>query len=274
MGVNLSRFTLGREDLAVVALSPEQASSLLLELVSQAGNAGKYRGLGPTSDIAEVRAVATETNAMHLGIRSPSAKAASVETLLGMVQIFGRNLLHGTAQVGAIIDERLHGHGWPIQGVAKAAEAAFRYYPLRRLYFEVAEYSTPMLPKSLARVMDGPVIMPEHQYFDGRYWDVSIYWLSREGAYRGNEATSDSATSWLRTDNAAAFYSSLSSFFGIPAMAPDDYSPLVERGLDSLAMLEVIVAVEAHRGIEIPAEAITELTTAQDLYQWVSATGT
>lgn len=253
----------------------EELVALVRSLVRQPGNSGLYRGLdvhtaqsalvGGVLDgvVASLVVSATEPNADG-GQRPP----------VGVVQLFALNLMHGTAQLGVIMDERVHGVGWPMAAVVSAIGTFFDMYPLRRIYFET-QYRSSHVVEMLQRVTDGHVTLPQHEYYVGQYWDVCIAWLNREGvpslmarAFAPPPLSTDLPSDLERFDLM------LQERFGIdpaPASASDVPTPLSERGVDSLAMLELGLFVEEIIGREIPEEALHERLTSADLFDWIQA---
>lgn len=252
----------------VAAVDRETAAALIQDFARQDANQGRFRGLSEASAPEYVRSLVDDPQTTTLVLE---AVTSTNRVPIGISQVFGKNLVHRTAQLGVVLSPELQGLGWPIEGVIATAKMAFRELPLRRIYLELPAFNNRLgLSDALKRLCGEPVVLPEHQFHQGRYWDVEIYWIESTDVLAASVA---GTRSWVDLTEPEAFVACLQAHFDVGTSYPyADYlrTPLAELGFDSLSLLELVLEIEASAGIEIPMEAVGHQTTAGDFLAWAT----
>jgi len=117
--------------------------------------------------------------------------------IVGHAMALDADLRDGYCNVGLVSDPNCHS---VMEAVVLLVNYVFSHWPLRKIYFRVAEYNTVQYSRYLAHPLAEGIFQEEgrlrdHLYFDGRYWDEIIYslycenfntWKSRFGQFFDN----------------------------------------------------------------------------------------
>jgi RimJ/RimL family protein N-acetyltransferase len=102
---------------------------------------------------------------------------------IGVVSGYKDDMRSGTCHIAAIYDPEVLERGQlrgDLEGVELFCEYLFRVFNMRKLYFEVFDWNLPKFGSFLYKMCSHEAHLVEHEYFDGRYWDLHVFALSRE----------------------------------------------------------------------------------------------
>lgn len=101
------------------------------------------------------------------------------KALVGHIVGYDGNLQDGTCYLGVIRDPRA-GAG-ALEGVAIFVRYLFAHFPLRKIYIQAPEFNVRQFASAIsAGVLVEEGRLKQHQYFNGKYWDVLVLALYRE----------------------------------------------------------------------------------------------
>jgi hypothetical protein len=105
---------------------------------------------------------------------------SSADQPIGIVCAYGAELAHGYAYL-AVADFRSAERA-PLffDGIAMFIDYLFTTWPLRKLYFESLEFNAEQFASVFVKLFDIEGTLRDHEFFDGRYWDLVVGALYRE----------------------------------------------------------------------------------------------
>lgn len=133
----------------------------------------RFRGITPSPD-AFVNAVWGAVAANFLVMESSSRMP------LGLVVLHNLDSRNGNAHV-SVVSTRHDDSGLGVmEGLALLIDYAFKLWPLRKLYAEVAEPNLRHFRSAVDVVFEVEGHLKGHYFFDGQHWDQYILSLTRE----------------------------------------------------------------------------------------------
>jgi RimJ/RimL family protein N-acetyltransferase len=99
---------------------------------------------------------------------------------LGYVQAFDASPRHGWCHFAVVLDPTLHRSGWAIECMALFFNYVFTGWNFRRLYAVALEHNFAELRSGSGTwfVVEGR--LEDHEWYDGRYWDLLLLTVRRE----------------------------------------------------------------------------------------------
>ena len=138
----------------------------------QIGWRWRYRGVTPNPD--------TFSQALwHNTLVNFVIERVEVPQRIGFCQAFDASERDGFCHLGLILDPSLSRMGWAIESGALFVNYLFTIWNFRKLYATVTEFN---LDNFASVTSHGFVIegrLTEHEYHDGRYWDLLIMSMTR-----------------------------------------------------------------------------------------------
>lgn len=100
---------------------------------------------------------------------------------VGLVLAYDHYPEHGYAKVGSILQEESEGHGTGLTAGTLLIDYLFRTLPLRKVYLEGYGFN-PRVARILRKLgLQEEGCLKESYFWDGAYWDLHIFALTREG---------------------------------------------------------------------------------------------
>jgi diamine N-acetyltransferase len=98
---------------------------------------------------------------------------------VGWVMSYEHSLEHGSATVGAILQEEDVGRGAGVVATVLFVDYLFRTLPLRKIYVEVFGYNPRVVGmwRKVGLVEEG--ILKGDRFWDGSYWDLHVFAIHR-----------------------------------------------------------------------------------------------
>ncbi len=84
-----------------------------------------------------------------------------------------------------MLDTTARGAGWPLEAGVLFCNYLFKNFNFRKLYVEVPGFNFGQLERGLGRFFEEEGRLSEHDYYDGRYWDLVIMTLDRGSGANG-----------------------------------------------------------------------------------------
>jgi RimJ/RimL family protein N-acetyltransferase len=164
----------------------ERDSPFLYELMTSPLSGGRVRFGGATPSPDKVRASLWESVLAQFVIEG----AASGEPL-GLVAITSPNFRDGFAYVSALGQPEARGRGLVMEGVFLGVHYAFLTWPFRKLYMEASEESHQAFGSGLGMFFAEEGRLRGHTFWNGRWADVVILAVYRDGWARHAERLLD-----------------------------------------------------------------------------------
>lgn len=205
----------------------------------------------------------------------------ATEEPVGVVALYGADFRNRHGRVAGQLFTDARSGGWATEGFALFIDYCFRTFDLRKLYFEVNEFNLPKL-EFLSRApfqQEGQLV--GHEYLNGHHWDQYIFalhareWFPASAGRLGRSELGDALMSVIATSAPVSeFIKVLGDGLGLELDGgeDDELARLDELGLDSLARLEVAIALEEELGRAMPTDLLDSLSTVADLYALLEAT--
>jgi len=102
-------------------------------------------------------------------------------TALGLVQAYDMSQRNATASVAVLLDPKVWGMGWPLEGLVLFINYLFCGLELRKLYFYTPSFNVPTLAGLIRRWLVEEGRLPEGRYYEGETHAVHIHALYRSG---------------------------------------------------------------------------------------------
>lgn len=99
---------------------------------------------------------------------------------IGLVAARNADMRRGIAWLDVTLHPRVHGRGWPFEGVMLFVEHLFRSWPLRKLYAEVLAGDLDDVASGVGRLFVEEGRLVAHEYVDGGWSDLHVLALFRE----------------------------------------------------------------------------------------------
>ncbi len=98
---------------------------------------------------------------------------------LGLISCYRPDFTAGHAHFSIVMADPSPMAGWQLEGLVLFLNYVFEVFPLRKLYVEISEFNEHQLSHVLANYLDTEIILVEHEYLLGRWWDLRFASLSR-----------------------------------------------------------------------------------------------
>lgn len=100
--------------------------------------------------------------------------------LLGLVVAYGADTRNGHARIAIALEPNSWSKGWPLEGLILFVDFIFRHWNVRKLYAEVAGFNLERVASGLGRIFREEGCLRDHEWHDGRYWDVHLLAVWRD----------------------------------------------------------------------------------------------
>jgi hypothetical protein len=187
---------------------------------------------------------------------------------LALVQVVGHHSQDRYADLAVLRLAESTG-GSAVAGAVLGLDQAFKHFDLRKIYFQTSDPASIAIASAISRFLVVEGILHDHLWIDGQYVDVTISSLTRE-SFRELLRTEPLARSiqpadgWFCLDGAAAATpTDWAHFESLVAALAEPEGAVVH--LDSMALLELLSALDDLAGHEIDVGALADLTTRDEL---------
>jgi RimJ/RimL family protein N-acetyltransferase len=110
---------------------------------------------------------------------------------VGFSQVYGHDFRSGTAYLGLALDAQYRQRPHVLETAIMLLDYTFATWNLRKLYLEVPEWNLEQLAGGIGRYFVEEGRLREHEYLDGRYWDVVVLALYRDAWAKRPWATAE-----------------------------------------------------------------------------------
>ena len=192
------------------------------------------------------------------------ATERSTGLIVGYAELTDLNLLDGHAQITAFADPRSWRRGLPAEMTVSFMRAAFDRYPLHRLYLVVASDNVEPL-HSVARRFPVEGRLVQHLNIDGKWLDSLIIAISRDEFGAAAERVQGSTCADQGCGLARAPGRHVSEVIASGrAITSAEARKVAISDLDSLEILELVVAIEEAKGHLVATELMDSFATVGD----------
>lgn len=101
-------------------------------------------------------------------------------TLAGLAQYYAADLHNQHIALGILTDSDPRARRGRFLAIAESIEFGFRNWNLRKMYLESAGFNFVQFASGEGRFFDIEARIPEHQYFDGRFWPKIVAAIYRD----------------------------------------------------------------------------------------------
>jgi RimJ/RimL family protein N-acetyltransferase/acyl carrier protein len=191
---------------------------------------------------------------------------------VGLVTSYGADFRNGRSHIAIIVEPETQGRGSAMEAMRLFIDYLFAVFPLRKLVAEIFEFNWHQFSAGEGRVFATEGVLKEHEFHDGRYWDlylVAIFrdsWsdlFSRPAAFRAGLLTSDEDR---LPDEFSIFASRLAKEFGWSCEELSETTSLEDLGCDSIQYLELVLVVEELIDGEINENILQNVKTLGELF--------
>lgn len=105
--------------------------------------------------------------------------AMDKNAMAGVVSLYNHNVRSGNAYIAAIAHPRYLRAGLVPEGAAALVDYGFAVLGLRKIYVEALEFNAGQF-RTLNRVAVEEGRLRQHEYHDGRYWDMITWAIYRD----------------------------------------------------------------------------------------------
>jgi RimJ/RimL family protein N-acetyltransferase len=98
---------------------------------------------------------------------------------VGLVVGFGPDLKNGTVSFGTLLQPSSVVRGSGAEASGMFIDYLFRAWPLRKVYAHVPAWNVNQFGSAIGPIFTEEGRLREHEYYDGKYWDVHIYSVTR-----------------------------------------------------------------------------------------------
>ena len=99
---------------------------------------------------------------------------------LGMVTLYNMDARHGISYVALLVDPRVAGAGFAVEGLPLMLGYGFTSWSLRKIYAEVLEFNFVSLASWEGRGFEVEGVLKRHEFYGGEYWDLYLLSCTRE----------------------------------------------------------------------------------------------
>jgi RimJ/RimL family protein N-acetyltransferase len=98
---------------------------------------------------------------------------------VGHILAYNADLPNGHAYLAMAVRPETLGRGWTLEAVGLFIEYVFRLWDFQKLYAYSAGFSLASFNRAAGLIREEGRLI-EHEYFDGKYWDMHIFAIHRE----------------------------------------------------------------------------------------------
>lgn len=242
----------------------------LYEVLYLGGAAATWRTRGRTVSMEVFASLIMANGDASFGV----VDKAEGGRLVGHVGLYNYDQVSGVASLAAFFDQRVASHDWIAAiGLRTFLDYVFNVIGLRKIHFEMPDSRQRSLRNSVERL---PVVRAEgvlkgHVRIGSEYCDMLQFAVwSDDFAALGVDLADEN----VEREFDQSGYALVQACLGEMGYIPDDQLSggvrLVEDlGLDSLALIELWVALEDRRGWQLDDEALASVQSVQDLVELV-----
>jgi len=192
-----------------------------------------------------------------------TAHSIDEDEIVGVAQVLGYQPVDRLAELSVACFAPRAGVAGEI--VALAVDAAFRARDLRKLYFHLPEFAAHRFASTLSLYVEEEGQLQEFLWLDGRYQDVIVASIDRSDYYR--MVSESPLAGMIDSDIAHRGYDDLAEFERLldRLLSGRGDGPVSDVLADSLALIELLVALDDLAGRQIEVDALLALSTRQDL---------
>jgi RimJ/RimL family protein N-acetyltransferase len=103
---------------------------------------------------------------------------------IGHVSSFDANERAGFCHIGVLFDPGVARSGWALESLLLFFDYLFTVFNLRKLYAEVLEFNFGQFASGAEHVFKIEGRLADHDWYDGRYWEMLVLALYREDFMR------------------------------------------------------------------------------------------
>jgi RimJ/RimL family protein N-acetyltransferase len=172
---------------------------------------------------------------------------------IGMVCAYNANLRDGYVYLAGVCDPSVQGTGLCAESLLLLADHVFSNWNFRKAYFESASFNYEQFASGADVYFEEEARLRDHTFYHGRYWDLIVGSLTREGLQRIHEVRdlrrrrTDSGDSLMDIEH---FCTSVADALGLDQDAVRPDCRLIEDlGVDSLGALILQDLIEGDGGL-------------------------
>jgi RimJ/RimL family protein N-acetyltransferase/acyl carrier protein len=228
----------------------------------ETGARWRYRGATP-----DPKAFAAQ---LYEGVLAQFIVERSADgTPVGMVCAYNANHRDGFVYLAGVSEPALQGTGLAPEGLVLLADHVFGNWSFRKIYFESASFNYEQFASGADVYFREEARLKDHTFYRGRYWDLVIGSLTREGLQRIREVREMHHLSTPGDDplpDIQRFCIAVADALGLERSAVRPESRLVEDlGVDSLGALVLQDMIESDAGVS-DFDLSEGLGTVRDTY--------
>jgi acyl carrier protein len=186
---------------------------------------------------------------------------------IGLVACFEPDFRHGYARLAGILDPKMMGLGWPIEGFGTFVTHIFHSFPFRKLYIDIAGFNLPRMRSWLDShgSLEGTLL--QHEFHNGSYYDQYTYALYRD---RWSLRLSQRLGSGRSTEF-ESFRDVLGKSIGLDLSDTHEQTTLTDAGFDSLMLVELLLFLEQTADFTLDEDLVFGLATMGDVFALASS---
>lgn len=193
---------------------------------------------------------------------------------LGAVAAFSNDYRNGICKVATIIDPDRAAGSAGIEGMRLFVDYLFAVFPIRKVMADVIEFNWPQVSSGAGRLFQLEGVLRDHEYHDGRYWDVRILAIHRAQWASWRERSAETRVGITRSPGEAEvggfdrFARLLAEELDWPEESLSPEARLVEDlGCDSIALVELAELVNALGPEPTNRDLLLGLATLGEVYR-------
>jgi RimJ/RimL family protein N-acetyltransferase/acyl carrier protein len=195
------------------------------------------------------------------------------ERPVGLVTSYGADLRSGRSHVAIIVRPEIEGRGPAMEAMVLYINYLFAVFPLRKLTAEVIDFNWSQFAAGEGRMFVTEGVLKEHEFHDGRYWDVHLLAIFREAwfHYFAQPAVVRSGLLPLPGSELPqtfpVFAERLATEFGWQGDLFETTRLREDLDCDSIAYFELLTILTSLVDEDINEEALVGVTTLGELFQ-------
>lgn len=193
---------------------------------------------------------------------------------VGAVAAFSNDYRNGICKVATIIDPSREPGSAGIEGMRLFVDYLFAVFPVRKVMADVIEFNWPQLASGAGRLFQLEGVLRDHEYHDGRYWDVRLLAIHRARWTSWRERSTEARVGIAGSPEEAAvggfdrFARLLAAELDWPTASLSPGARLVEDlGCDSIALVELAELVNALGPEPANKDLLAGLATLGEVYR-------
>lgn len=189
---------------------------------------------------------------------------------IGLVAAYGADFRHSRCAIATVATPWEPLLGPQLEGTRLFIDYLFSVFPLRKLTASVIEFNWNQFSSGSGRIFQEEGLLRDHEYHDGRYWDVHMIAVHRDDwlsiVSRGAEDRLGLA-SQLPIQSFESFAGALATTFDWDVEELSPSALLVDDlDCDSIGLIELMSLLDDAAGIEVNDEVFTQIRTLGELW--------